>query len=235
MPSYLDLGLIGVVLISALLSMLRGFTREVLAIASWALAALAALYLHPYALPYVKAYTQKEAIAVGVAAGGVFLLTLIVVSVITVKLSDVILDSKIGALDRSLGFIFGAVRGFLLAVIAFLFFNWLVPDKAQPEWVKSAKTKPFLQATGDQILAMLPDDPESIIKRYKKSKSGTPEDVPAEPDPDAKAAAPVPPVAPPAQKKTSLTPADTVTKLTPPPERQKLDTVLAPTAAVKLR
>jgi membrane protein required for colicin V production len=234
MPSYLDLGLIGVMLISALLSMLRGFTREILAIASWALAALAALYLHPYALPYVKTYTQKEAIAVGVAAGAVFLVTLIVVSVITVKLSDVILDSKIGALDRSLGFIFGAVRGFLLAVIAFLFFNWLVPDKAQPEWVKSAKTKPFLQATGDQILAMLPDDPESIIKRYKKPKPGSPEDAPAEPDPDAKAAAPVP-AAPPAQKKTSLTPPDSVTRLTPPTERQ--NTVLAPTtaAAVKLR
>jgi membrane protein required for colicin V production len=239
MPSYLDLGLIGVVLISALLSMLRGFTREVLAIASWGLAALAALYLHPYALPYVKQYIQKDAIALGVAAGAVFLLTLILVSVITVKLSDVILDSKIGALDRSLGFIFGAVRGFLLAVIAFLFFNWLVPDKAQPEWVKSAKTKPFLQATGDQIMAMLPDDPESIVKRLKKPKPGAPEDVPAEPDPDAKATTPVAPSAPaPAQKKTSVTPAptDAVTRLSPPAsDRQKLDTLLAPTTtAVKL-
>ena len=51
MPSYLDLGLIVVVLISALLSMLRGFTREVLAIASWAAASVAAYMLHPLALP----------------------------------------------------------------------------------------------------------------------------------------------------------------------------------------
>ena len=41
MPSYLDLSLIVVILISALLAMLRGFTREVLAIASWIVAAAA--------------------------------------------------------------------------------------------------------------------------------------------------------------------------------------------------
>lgn len=77
MPSYFDLGLIGVVLISALLSMLRGFTREVLAIASWALAAVAAYYLHPYALPYIKPYIQKDTVALAVAALSVFIVTLI--------------------------------------------------------------------------------------------------------------------------------------------------------------
>ena len=72
MPSYLDLGLIVVVLVSALLSMLRGFTREVLAIASWAAAAAAAYYFYPMALPYIKPYIQKDTIAMAVAAAGVF-------------------------------------------------------------------------------------------------------------------------------------------------------------------
>ena len=35
-------------------------------------------------------------------------MTLIVVSIITVKISDLILDSRIGAIDRTLGFVFGA-------------------------------------------------------------------------------------------------------------------------------
>src|SRR5882757_7221260 len=103
MPSYLDLGLIIVVLISALLSMVRGFTREVLAILSWAAAAVAALYFHPLVQPYLKPYIQKEAIQLAAAAAIVFFVTLIVVTIITVKISDLILDSKIGALDRSLG------------------------------------------------------------------------------------------------------------------------------------
>lgn len=174
MPSYLDLGLIAVILLSAFLAMLRGFTREVLAIASWGAAALAAIYLHPIVLPYVKPYIAKDVIALAVSAAAVFFVVLIVVSLVTVKLSDVILDSKVGALDRSLGFLFGAVRGLLLCVIAFVFFNWLVPVQTQPEWVKTARLKPLLQATGDQLMAVLPEDPEGLLNRLKKPKAASP-------------------------------------------------------------
>ena len=144
MPSYLDLAVLAIVLVSALLSMLRGFSREVLAIASWAAAAAAAYYFYPVVVPYLTPYIHKEMIAQAVAAAIVFFATLIVVSLFTVRVSDAILDSKIGALDRTLGFVFGVARGFLLAVVAFAIFNWLVSDKQQPEWVKNAKTRPVL-------------------------------------------------------------------------------------------
>jgi membrane protein required for colicin V production len=193
MPSYLDLGLIAVVLVSALLAMLRGFTREVLAIASWAAAAVAAVYLHPLALPYVKPYIAKDVIALAVAAAAVFFVTLIIVWLITIKLSDAILDSKIGALDRSLGFLFGAVRGLLLCVIAFLFFNWLVPAQTQPEWVKTARMRPLLQATGDQLIAVLPlpDEVEGFLNKFKKPKSaGASEETAPDTDQEPKKAEP---------------------------------------------
>jgi len=195
MPSYLDLGLLGVVLISALLALLRGFTREVLAIASWGAAAIAAIYLHPLLLPYVKPYISKDVVAMAVAAGIVFFVTLVVVSLVTVRLSDAILDSKVGALDRSLGFVFGAVRGLLLCVVAFVFFGWLVPDKSQPEWVRTARMKPILQATGDQLMAMLPDDPEGLLNRLKKKGGAVSEEQPAEGD-DTRPAIPTPPPKP---------------------------------------
>ena len=171
MPSYLDLGLIGVILISALLAMLRGFTREVLAIISWGAAAIAALYLHPLVLPYLKPYISKDSVALAAAIGAVFFVTLVVVSLITVRVSDAILDSRVGALDRSIGFVFGALRGLLLCGVAFLFFNWLVPEKTQPEWVKSARMRPLLVATGNEIMAVLPDDPDSILAKLKKPRS----------------------------------------------------------------
>ncbi len=188
MPSYLDLGLIGVVLISAFLAMLRGFTREVLAIASWAAAAVAAYYLYPFLLPYVKPYLSKEALAIAVSAAAVFLAALIIVSVITLRISDAILDSKVGALDRSLGFAFGAARGALLCIIAFAFFNWLVPAQTQPEWVKSARLRPFLLASEEHLLALLPDDPEKLLGKLKKPLgAGLGEEQPADSDADPKA------------------------------------------------
>jgi len=170
MPSYLDLAVLAIVLISAILSMLRGFSREVLAIASWAAAAAAAYYFYPKVMPYLTPYIHKEIIAEAVSAAIVFFVTLIVVSLFTVRLSDAILDSKIGALDRSLGFVFGVARGFLLAVVAFAIFNWLVADKQQPEWVKNARTRPVLTETADKIVAMLPEDAASTIDNWIKSK-----------------------------------------------------------------
>lgn len=184
MPSYLDIGLIVVVLLSALLSMLRGFTREVLAIASWAAAAAAAYYFHPLLLPTMKEYIPKDQLALAAAAGAIFFITLILVSIVTVRLSDVILDSKIGALDRSLGFVFGAGRGLLLCVVAYVFYGWLVPPKSQPEWVRASRTAPILQATGDQLIAMLPDDPENtLLNRFRKPKGDEPPEETAPPSP----------------------------------------------------
>ncbi|MBL8588462.1 MAG: CvpA family protein [Methylobacteriaceae bacterium] len=185
MPAYLDLGLIAVVLVSALLSMVRGFTREVLAIASWGAAAVAAFYFYPTVAPHLAGYPymDKESVRQGVAAALVFIGTLIVVSIITVKISDMILDSKVGALDRSLGFLFGAARGFLLCVVAFLFFGWLVQGK-EPDWSKNARMRPFLQSAGDQLKALLPDDPEStFLKQLNRRKAPSDEAPPAEEEP----------------------------------------------------
>lgn len=202
--SLLDLVVLGVVVISAVLAMMRGFTREVLAIASWGTAAVVAYLFHPQVLPYVTPHISNKTAALAAAIGAVFLVTLVLVSLITVKISDFILDSKIGALDRTLGFMFGAARGALICVIGFAFFSWLVPTDKQPDWVKTSRSKPFLQSSGDTLMSMLPEDPEkAILQRFKKPASGdTPpaETTPARPGtpaqpPQQRSAAP-PPAAP---------------------------------------
>lgn len=176
MPSYLDLALIAIVLVSALLSMVRGFTREILAIASWAAAFAAAYVFYPQLMPYLGEYIHKEALAVAASVAIIFFGTLIIVSILTVRLSDAILDSKVGALDRTLGFFFGALRGFALGVIAFMLFNYLIQQKAPPEWVANAKTRPLLQAAGDQLIAALPENLASIvIKAVQHPKTSTEE------------------------------------------------------------
>jgi len=178
----LDIFLLVVMMISGLLAMIRGFMREVLSIAAWVAAAGTTLYFFNKLVPYAQAYFNNEMVAKASVVGGVFLLTLIVVSVITVRISDMVLDSRIGALDRTLGFLFGLARGLVIVVVAFLFFTWLVPEKTQPEWVKSAKSRVVLQGTGQWIMSMLPDDPEStILKRLKRPKG---DEEPADGTPD---------------------------------------------------
>ena len=84
----LDFILIGVMLISALLAMIRGFMREVLSIAAWVIAAAATLYAYAKLLPYAKTYFNNDVVAAAAVIGGTFLGTLIIVSVITVRFSN---------------------------------------------------------------------------------------------------------------------------------------------------
>lgn len=175
---YLDIFLIAVMLVSGLLAMVRGFMREVLSIAAWGAAALATLYSYSRLIPYAKQYFNNDYVAMGAVVGGVFLLTLIIVSALTVRISDRILDSRIGALDRTLGFLFGLGRGLLIVVVAFVFFDWLVPAKSQPDAVRNARSRVVLQGTGQWLMSLLPEDPENtILKRFKKR--------PADEDPDS--------------------------------------------------
>lgn len=179
----LDLVVIGLVVLSGLLAMVRGFTREVLAIASWAMAAVVAYFMYPKAAPLVVEYVVKQppALVNGIALGGVFLATLFVAYIITSKLSDFILDSRVGALDRTLGFLFGAARGFLLAVIGFGFFSWLVSEKQQPTWVAEAKFRPILVSSFDKIKALLPENlDESITAPIKKATEDFKQNAPAQ-------------------------------------------------------
>jgi membrane protein required for colicin V production len=165
----LDLILLVVMLISGLLAMIRGFMREVLSIAAWLIAALVTLWAYPRLAPMAQHYFSSKIVSIGLTVGAVFLLTLLIVSIITVKVSDMVLDSRVGALDRTLGFLFGLGRGLIIVVVAFIFFAWLVPDRSQPTWVRDAKSKVVLQSTGEWLKSLLPDNPEqTILKKLKR-------------------------------------------------------------------
>ena len=168
----LDGILIFVVLVSAALAMIRGFTREVFSIASWIAAAAAAYFFWEPALPYAQRYISDNTVALGVTVVGIFFATLIVVSIITMRISDFILDSKAGPLDRTLGFLFGVGRGVILVVIGVLFLNFFMAEDKQPVWIAQAKSKPWLDAIGNDIINALPEDPEAeIMERFRQDDS----------------------------------------------------------------
>mgnify|MGYP000400595198 CR=1 FL=1 len=158
----LDVIVVVVVLISAVLAMVRGFVREVLSVASWVIAAVAAYYFYPQVLPLVQPYFDSKTVASIVAAAAIFFVALIVASYITMKISDFVIDSRVGAVDRALGFIFGLVRGVLIMIVALWFFNFLVKEP-QP-WIANARTMPLLVSGGDWLISLLPANFEDWVK-----------------------------------------------------------------------
>ncbi len=183
----LDLILIGIMLISGVLALMRGFTREVLSLAAWALAALAAYYAirQPQLIDFALPYVDKPILA-QIAVGAVtFIVVLIVVSVIMVKISDLVVDSSAGAFDRSLGFIYGLARGLVLVAIAFLFYGWLLPYDKQEVWVRDAKSLPVIKKVGEKLLAFMPPDiAETFLNTALATTSdATPAETKTEPEP----------------------------------------------------
>lgn len=169
--TYLDVALLAVAFISGLLAMYRGFTREVLSILSWAVAGAAVLYVVLTQKQLVKEIADQIGTQLPVAqialGALVFLIVLIVVHLITARISDAILDSRVGLIDRVLGFMFGVVRGFILVVIPYMFYEAFFPDPTQQlPWVREAQSLPYLKSTGNTL--------KTVLVRYVPSSLSTP-------------------------------------------------------------
>jgi membrane protein required for colicin V production len=163
--AYLDVALLAIVALSGIVAMYRGLTRELLSIVSWAVAAAAVIYFIRYhraiaeevakqfANPVQTSYVYVAQVAIG---GIIFLVVLIIVHLITSRISDTVLDSRVGAIDRILGLAFGVLRGFVLVVIPYMFYESFVPEtKHQAPWVREAVSLPYIQATGKSLHGVL--------------------------------------------------------------------------------
>ena len=156
----LDFILVGIMLVSGLLALARGFTREVLSLVAWGLAAAAAYFaikqksIMDLALPHFEKPVMAQ-IAVAAAA---FIIVLIVASIISVKISDRVVDSAVGVFDRTLGFFYGLARGLILVAVAYLFYGWLLPPEKQEDWVRNAVTLPAIRTVSNTMLAYMPPD-----------------------------------------------------------------------------
>ncbi len=155
--SYVDLVVVLIVLISAVYAVWRGFVSETLSIFAWAAAAFAALYGGPLVAPSARGLISPEWLGTVAAYGLVFLVVLIPLSFISYRFAESVHHSPVGALDRSLGAIFGVVRGLAIVGIAYIVFSAFVPVPKQPEWMTRAGTLPVIQSSAEVILTLIPD------------------------------------------------------------------------------
>jgi membrane protein required for colicin V production len=150
---------IGILLISSVLALLRGFTNEVLSILAWVAGALAALWLFPYATPLVRTAISPEWLAAVVAALAIFIVGYLLVAAFTLRWAEhlLALHEQAEMLDRTLGFLFGLARGLLIVAVAYLFFAWLVPNPAdQPDWIRNARLKPLVESSATALFSLAP-------------------------------------------------------------------------------
>lgn len=152
-----DLIVIIVLVVSGIFAFVRGFVHEVFAIGSWIAATFVTLYAFPHAQPLVEQYIPTEFFASLVTGVVIFLVSLVVFSMLTRLLSNRVQESSLGALDRSLGLLFGFARGGVIVVLSWLALTFLMPEEDIFEWVKTAKSRPLVERGAELLLTLVPE------------------------------------------------------------------------------
>jgi len=170
----IDLIVIAVVGISTVIAFLRGFVREMLTIGSWLGAALVALYGFPMLQGKFEGWISSKLAADILCGLSLFLVSLVVLSILSHMIARLVRGSALTAVDRSLGLLFGLVRGAILVSLAYMLVYSL-----DPNMMRGARTRPMM-ARGAEILRSLAP---------KELANDLPTDLllpPADPDAEAK-------------------------------------------------
>lgn len=155
-PYLADIIVVAIIGLSALFGFVRGFLREVLSIGAWIVAGLAAWFGLPLLRPFALQYISHELIADIATGVAIFLVVLVVASVISHVITRSVRESSLGALDRSLGILFGIARGAVILSVALLICdNFYAPDN-RPQWLKDARTLPVVQIGADFVRQFVP-------------------------------------------------------------------------------
>lgn len=163
----LDVILVVLMLVSGLLALMRGFTREILSLFAWVVAGAAAWWAVqiPPLIEFTQQFIAQQKLAVIVTGAAAFLLVLLIMSVISVKIGDWVLDSAVGPFDRTLGGFYGVARGLVLVTIAYLFYIYNAPVEKRFDWIEKARLKPLVVGTAEVLIGFMPQDIGEVLAR----------------------------------------------------------------------
>jgi membrane protein required for colicin V production len=154
-----DIAILAVLLLSALAAFSRGFVREVLAVASWVAAIFAVIYLLVPIRPFLRQYVTYNLVADIITGAVIFVVTLAVCATLSSFLSRNIRSGALGAIDRSLGLLFGLARGAILVCLAYMLMIWVMPqEKERPAWLQQARSLPMVANAAEYLRTLVPAD-----------------------------------------------------------------------------
>lgn len=165
--NFLDLIVLGVLGLSTLLAFSRGFVKEILSILGWIGAVIATIMLFGPARVHVRQYIAEPLLA-DIATGiGIFVITLFLCGIVNHWLSGHVRNNGLGALDRSLGLVFGLVRGAVVICAAYILMAWALPNEEErPDMVNEAKSTPVVKRGAEYLMSLLPED---ILKQGEEA------------------------------------------------------------------
>jgi len=151
-----DIIVIFIMVISILMALFRGFVKEFFTIVSWILATLLTIYLSPVLKNLFPEAEGKQAFYDAISILMVFSISMIVFSFVFGRFMTIMKKQNSMFLDRSLGILFGIIRGALLICLGYIFIVGFMYD-TKPSWIKG-KTVKLIEIGSSQLIKLNPKD-----------------------------------------------------------------------------
>ncbi|MFN4112328.1 MAG: CvpA family protein [Sphingomonadaceae bacterium] len=154
-----DLIVLFIVGVAAVGGFLRGFVQEVLSLAAWILAVLAIRYLHTDLYEFILGQVGGETTSGLLAFALLLLIPYAGMKLIAGRMGEASRTSMLGPIDRVLGFGFGAIKGAIVAVLAFsvlvLGYDTIWGYQGRPDWITTARTYPVVNAASKDMVELI--------------------------------------------------------------------------------
>lgn len=179
----LDIAVLVVVLISSLIAFLRGFIRESLTLVTLGLALAAAYFGAPHLQPFMEGWLgvvpgeevgklfgilPMDIVAYVLSRGAIFLTVLIALSIASHLMAEAVKAMGLGAIDRSLGVVFGLLRAMLVIAVLYLPVHLLVDAETKGRWFANSKTHAFVEAGSAKMASLIPSD--KLKEKFEKTQ-----------------------------------------------------------------
>ncbi len=154
--SWLDLVILVIIVLSALISLVRGFVKESISLLTWVVAGVLAFrYFSPLS-GMLEAYIAAPTIRNVVSFGILFVSTLVVGAIVNFIFTQLVTKTGLSGTDRALGVVFGAARGVLIVAMVVLLAS-LTP-MPEAEWWRDSASVGFFQQLAEWIRGVIPAD-----------------------------------------------------------------------------
>jgi membrane protein required for colicin V production len=133
-----DWGIVGVISISGLISLVRGFVKEAMSLVIWIAAFVVAMSFKEPVADLLVNFITLASIRQLAAWGGLFVGTLLLGAVVNFLLGKLVSSTGLSGTDRTLGLVFGVFRGLLIVLALVIALPQAVPVDKDPWWLASS-------------------------------------------------------------------------------------------------
>ena len=154
--AWIDLFIIAVIVLSALISLVRGFVKESISLVTWVVAGVLALRYYAPMADLLEPFINSVNLRQWVGGGILFIATLVVGAIVNFIVSQLVSKTGLSGTDKTLGVVFGAARGVLIVTMLVLLAS-LTP-MPEADWWKESAMIGFFQQLAEWVRGVIPED-----------------------------------------------------------------------------